>query len=107
MMTNDIESLRAVQKFLSLGYRQECMVSFSGFPQIPNLSNKVMVVIGLCIDSYNVNINWEDAPYGLSNYKDYGLYGYYSTRFYKMNYNKTYNILTITDSNRKKIMLTY
>ena len=106
-MANNIESLGAVQGFLSLGDRQECIASFNGFPDIPNLSNKVMVMISSYMDSYNVNINWEDYPYGLENYKDYGLFGYYSTAFCEMNYDETSNTLTIKDSNGKKIMLTY
>lgn len=102
-----LDSLEAVKDFLGLGIRKECIVSFSGFPQMPNLSNKVVVIISSYMDSYNVNINWEDEPYRLENYRDYNLFGYYSTRFCKMKYDRTSNTLTITDSNRKKIMLTY
>lgn len=103
----NIDSLEAVKDFLSLGSKQDCIVLFSGFPQMPNLSNKVNVTITSYMDLYNVNINWEDEPYGLKNYKDYDLFGYYSTKFCKMEYDITSNTLTITDSNRRKIMLTY
>lgn len=33
----------------------------------------------------NINIQWEDSGY--NNYKDLGLYGYYSSKFCKMKYN--------------------
>ena len=55
----------------------------------------------------NVNIYWDDEPLYLTNYKEYGLYGYYSTKFLTMTYDKQKNKLTITDSNGKTITLTY
>lgn len=107
-MLKELKSLEAVKEFLGLGIKKECLVSFSGFEEMPNLSNKVWVIIGDYRGlSYNVNINWEDAPYGLVNYRDYGLFGYYSTNFCEMSYNRTSNTLTIIDSNKRKIMLTY
>lgn len=106
-MGNNIENLGELNSFLDLGSRQLCLVSFRGFPQMPNLSNKVMVMISSYLDSRNVNINWEDAPYGLKNYTEYGLYGYYSTAYCKMSYDETSNTLTINDSNDRQIILTY
>ncbi|MDL5120603.1 hypothetical protein QRW90_16605 [Clostridioides difficile] len=104
---SNLDSLDAVKDFLSLGSKKDGIVSFSVFLLIPNLSNKVNVTIGSYMDSYNVNINWEDEPYGLKNYKDYDLFGYYSTKYCKIEYDITSNTLTITNSNRRKIMLTY
>lgn len=72
-----------------------------------NLNNKVVVIISSYMDSYNVNIEWEDEPYGLENYKDYNLFGYYSTKFCKMTYDYTSNTLTIVYSNSRKIMLIF
>lgn len=104
-----LESYCAVKDFLSVGEKKECIVSISGADEeIPNLSNKVIVIIGEYSNSiYNVNINWEDEPFGVEDYKEYGLFGYYSTRFCKMDYDKMSNTLTIHSSNGTKIMLTY
>ena len=58
--------------------------------------------IDLGIDSqrYHVNILWED--YGLNNYHDFGLWGYYSTDFINMKYDKVNRCLSIyaKDDNR-------
>ena len=102
------KSFEAVKEFLELGVKQECIVHLKGFPQIPSSSNKVTVIIGEYSNSiYNVNINWEDEPYNLEDYKDYGLFGYYSTKFSDMDYDSMSNSLTINDKNGRKIILTY
>lgn len=44
-----------------------------------------------------VDIMWEDAGY--SNYRDLGLYGYYSTSYVKMSYHNDELIIKPTDNN--------
>lgn len=51
------------------------------------------IVITSTSEYYNVNINWED--YGLDDYHDIGLKGYYSTTYTKMNYNDSTGCLEI------------
>lgn len=52
------------------------------------------------INSYNINIYWEEV---FEDYKSLNLFGYYSTRFCKMNF-KDGNLI-IFDSNGKKILI--
>lgn len=51
------------------------------------------IAISSTNEYYNVNINWED--YGLEDYHDLGLRGYYSTTYTKMNYNNSTGCLEI------------
>ncbi|HFU4494118.1 TPA: hypothetical protein ACGPA7_002115 [Streptococcus suis] len=45
----------------------------------------------------NVNIMWEDAGY--PDYRDLGLYGYYSTSYVQMSYHNDELIIKPTDNN--------
>lgn len=103
---SNASNIKQVQRFLSRGKRQECNVTFRGFDLMPNSNNKVIVIVtdyrGL---AYNVNINWEDDPFSLTNFHDFELRGYYSTKFCNMNYDENTNSLTIVDSNNGGIII--
>ena len=90
------------------GKSEICYVSFKGFDNIPTISNKVEVIVTRNeFGSLNINIAWEDEPFKLKNYRDFGLFGYYSTDFGNIEYRDDDNSLTIEDSNRCKIILYY
>lgn len=50
----------------------------------------------------NVNIMWEDAGY--PDYRDLGLYGYYSTSYVQMSYHNDELIIKPTDNNIKIVI---
>ena len=54
-------------------------------------------------ETYNVNISWEES--GIKNYRDKGLYGYYSTYYCEMEFNEDYNFLKIYSNNDTQISI--
>ena len=101
--------MKQTKKFLKLNTTQLCSFTLHGFTSsMPIKSGKVNVYITTNkFKSYNINIYWDQPPLSFKNYKQHGLFGFYSTDFSQPTYDQVKNELTLTDSNEKIIILTY
>lgn len=97
------ENMHNIMKFTDGEYRIKAHVSvYDNNTELWHFNN-VDIIVSKMFNCYNINMPWEDLE--KQNYRDLGLYGYYSTEYSIINYVKKGTYLKIQSSDSNKVIV--